>query len=470
MGLITRREVLSSLAGAGFAAAQVSRTLSAKPKKVVIAGGGIAGLCCGYELMKRGHEVTVLEAAGRVGGHVRTIRDGYADGLYVDAGAEHFTKPGYDLYWGYVKEFDLPYIADQRRQHMMRWIGDRMYSEEQLADAQVLAGMGFNQKEIDYLRRNPWWDLSSLYLDRYDNAFANEYEPFAAGLNELDHITIKELLEKDGASAAALQRLGGGGSALHEVWHHAILKRRGVPVFPTQVFRLAGGNSLLPETFGRHLGERVRLGCPVTAIRHGDSGVTVSFREYGKQAELSADYLVSCMSAVMLRQVPITPALPDGKRWAIENMPYYSATRPVLQARTKFWREEKISPNIQFNAGALEHVWSQAEDVKTERGLIVGTAQPGVKPEQALAVWRSRYPGKQDQIEAASIIDWSQDPWAMACETTTYRPGELAKFWPAAMEPAGRIHFAGAYCDNLNWGQEAATRSANRVALAIDRA
>ena len=38
------------------------------------------------------------------------------------------------------------------------------------------------------------------------------------------------------------------------------------------------------------------------------------------------------------------------------------------------------------------------------------------------------------------------------------------------MEPVGRVHFAGAYTDNLNWGQEAATRSANRVADAIDAA
>src|SRR5437762_14290506 len=31
--------------------------------------------------------------------------EGLADGLYVDAGAEHFTQPGYDRYWQYVKEF-----------------------------------------------------------------------------------------------------------------------------------------------------------------------------------------------------------------------------------------------------------------------------------------------------------------------------------------------------------------------------
>jgi len=38
------------------------------------------------------------------------------------------------------------------------------------------------------------------------------------------------------------------------------------------------------------------------------------------------------------------------------------------------------------------------------------------------------------------------------------------------MKPQGRIHFAGAYADNLNWGTEAATRSANRVANEIHKA
>ncbi|HET9321981.1 MAG TPA: FAD-dependent oxidoreductase, partial [Bryobacteraceae bacterium] len=74
-------------------------------KKVIVMGGGIAGLCCAYELMKRGHEVTVLEATGRTGGHVRTMHDPLTDGLYADVGAEHFYYPGYTAYWRYLREF-----------------------------------------------------------------------------------------------------------------------------------------------------------------------------------------------------------------------------------------------------------------------------------------------------------------------------------------------------------------------------
>ena len=351
---------------------------------MIIAGGGIAGLCCAYELIKRGHDVTVLEASGQVGGHVRTVRDGLADGLYVDAGAEHFTKPGYDLYWGYVRELNLAYMEDHRREQMMRWIDGRMCTEEELADPRVLGKMGFNQREIDFLRRHPWWDLRAPYVDRYMSAFTDEYKPFAAGLNELDGMTVSDLVKKEGGSAAGTRFAGGNGSALHAVWHAAILKQRGVPLFPTHVFRLIGGNSLLPDAFAKKLGDRVRLGCPVTAIRHGDTAATVSYREFGQEKQISGDYLVCCMSAVMLRQIPITPPLPEGKQWAVANVPYYSATRPVFQTRTKFWREQHVSMNLEFSHPALHHTWSMADDVNTQRGLIVGTGDPGARTEVSL--------------------------------------------------------------------------------------
>ena len=468
-GRCSRRWLLKAAVGSA-ALAVPARPAAARPKRVIVGGGGIAGLCCAYELMKRGHDVTLLEAAERAGGHVRTWREGLPDGLYVDAGAEHFTKPGYERYWSYVGEFKLPVFQDHRRDRFVRWLDGQPWTEEQLQDPKVLTSLGLNQREVDYLRRRQWWELPNLFFSSYADSIQDEYQPFHAGLDNLDAMSVNDLLKKDGASPAANRICGGSSSALQAVWHNAILKRRGVPLFPGGIYRIKGGNSQLPEAFAKALGDRVRLGCPVVGIEHGADRVTVRYREGGREQRLEGEYLVCCMSAVMLRQIPVTPAWPPAKRWAIENMPYYTATRPVFLARTKFWKEDRTTASIQIGDPSLEHVWSQAEDVETDRGLIAGTAQGGVKPEAALAVFKKHYPGKHQNIERAMVIDWSRDPWAMACETTGYKPGDLTRFWPRIIEPHGRVHFAGAYCDNLNWGQEAATRSAYRVAEAIHKA
>jgi monoamine oxidase len=446
------------------------RARAPHPRKVIVAGGGIGGLCCAYELMMRGHDVTLFEASGRTGGHVRTIHDGLADGLYADVGAEHFTKPGYDLYWGYVREFNLTPIYYPHREQLIRFINGKRYTDEDLANPQVLAGFGFNQREIDYLRQHPWWDLASLYFKPYLDSFPDEYKPFEAGLNNLDDVSFNDVLKKDGASSAAIEFVGTGGSALHMIWHAAVLNKRGVPWAPPVVYRLKGGNQMLPNAFAARLGERVHLGAPVTAIEHNDTGVRVTYRLATQERKMDADYLVCCMNAIVLRRIPVTPAWPEPKAYAVTNVAYDMYSRVVFQSRSAFWRQDGISTNWEGTDPNLTELWPMAEEVDTSRAVLVATAANSASADDSLAAFRKAYWGKPDDIEQTMIQTWANEPWSMACEVVNHRVGDLKKMWPALMEPVGRVHFAGAYTDNLNWGQEAATRSANRVADAIDRA
>src|SRR5258707_10649648 len=119
---------------------KTERPLSASNKKIIVAGAGITGLCCAYELMKAGHEVVVLEASGRYGGHVFTGRDGLSDGLYADFGADHITKPGYERFFDYINEFNLtalPYPNAEGSEAVydkdaMKMIGGKVYTAEEL--------------------------------------------------------------------------------------------------------------------------------------------------------------------------------------------------------------------------------------------------------------------------------------------------------------------------------------------------
>jgi monoamine oxidase len=472
---VHRRDVLKM--GATILAGSLSSPLSdARPqthhsKKVIIAGGGITGLSCGYELMKRGHEVVVLEAAGRPGGHVRTHREGLDDGLYADLGAEQFTNPGYALYWGYVKEFNLPYLYYPRRMGLVRFIAGKFRTEEDLHDRSFLGKLGFNQRECDFLAQNAWWNLPMLYFWPYVEKFKDEYKPYEAGLNHLDQTTLGDLLRKDGASDRAIRTIGDSdASALHVIWHAAILNLRGVPLFPPDVYRLKGGNQLMTDTLASKLEYRVRLNAALAGIERGGKGVRVTYRESGREKKMEGDYLVGCMSAVMLRLIPAKPAWPESKAFAINHVPYYSVARLVLQTKTPFWEEEGRSINWETPDTSLELLWRIAEEVHTRRAALMGWAEAGTSRKGALAAFNNFYPGKSSNIEKLIVHNWATDPWAMACETVSYPPGQLTKIWPIVIEPVGRVYFAGAYADNLNWGQEAGTRSARRVVEAIDQA
>ena len=89
----------------------------------------------------------------------------------------------------------------------------------------------------------------------------------------------------------------------------------------------------------------------------------------------------------------------------------------------------------------------------------------------ALAVLNKRYPGtNRPTVEQTLVHKWASDPWSAWCERLPYPLGQLHRFWPHVLTPVGRIHFVGCNADNMNWGMDAATRSANRIAQAIDRA
>src|SRR4051812_16572083 len=77
---MNRRAFLAVAAGGVLTGAE-------KRGKVIIAGAGMAGLSCAWELRKRGYEVVVLEGQGRAGGRVETLREGLAPGLTAETGA-----------------------------------------------------------------------------------------------------------------------------------------------------------------------------------------------------------------------------------------------------------------------------------------------------------------------------------------------------------------------------------------------
>lgn len=478
----------SSLVGLGFSAMPFysKQNRAERPvanprvkKKVIVAGAGIAGLCCAYELMKMGHEVVVLEAAGRYGGTVLSVHDGLADGLYADYGAENFTKPGYENYWKYIDEFDIPVIPYYHRVNTLNRVDDEWLSESDQQQRQqdaIKKSGGLNQREKRAVSENEnvstYVSLEKLYLEPYLEKFDDEYQPFGVGYDELDTVPVSDIYKKEGASKAALQLLGGGGtSALNKLWQTYIMKKRGY-WGPIDLFRIKEGNEVLPKEFAKRLGTRVKLGCNILEIQNDTAGVAVTYREFGEDKKISADFIANCLPVTALRNVIITPDLPAEKKFILDNISYEQKSRVVFQARSEFWKKDDVSINLTFNHPFLQTIWRVAEEVDTPRTVLMAKAPSGVNPLRTLATFKELYPGdaKNIDIEQVLIKDWSTDTFTPGCEREGFPMGTLNSYWPHLIRPDKRMHFAGGYADNRSWGMEAATNSANRVANEIDQA
>jgi monoamine oxidase len=469
-----------TIAGSPAAEAQIANPQRAGTgRRVIVAGAGITGLCCAFELMQRGVDVTVLEASGRYGGHVFTGHDGLSDGLWADYGADHLTKPGYEHYFRYVEAFGLeavPYPNAEgsplpANNGQLTQLGGKFYTDAMLADGATLKSLGLNEKEIAFLSRHPWYELPQLYLADYLARFHDPSQPFGNGCDELDAIDLDTLYARAGASRRARDYLGGQQvNALYGLWRFAVMKERGIPLSEGETFHLKGGNEELPKMFAARLGARVRLNHPITSIEQNAQGVTVTFTAFGydEPQTMRADYLVNCISLPVFRRIPVTPALSPAKQYVVDNLSYSSHPFFVFEAESKFWLEDGFTNlAMSFEHPDISSIWVVPETPKSTRVILKAFGPSGLSPERVLAAFREIYPGKRDTIVQALTYDWSKNQFSPTCEMEPFAPGTLRRFWPEIMKPDGRLYFAGTYADPLSRGMESCVRSAARVAQEI---
>ena len=186
-------------------------------RHIIVIGAGLSGMCAAYLLQQASQRVTVLEARNRAGGRILTLRDGFADGLYADAGAGRIADIHHrTLAW--IEHFGLalePMYPDAGR-----LIGERNGRPVAGSDAACLSSHDIHHILMSLVP----WDAQSSKLH----------------------------------AARTLAR----NSLIKPIW-----------------YRIQGGMDLLPRAFADRVDGAIRYGAAATAIRRDAHGIEVMFHE-----------------------------------------------------------------------------------------------------------------------------------------------------------------------------------------------
>ncbi len=77
-------------------------------RRVLVLGAGMSGLTAALALLRRGHDVTIIETQDRIGGRLFSLPLG--DGMFTEAGGGHF-RSNMPYVLNYITQFKLPLLA-----------------------------------------------------------------------------------------------------------------------------------------------------------------------------------------------------------------------------------------------------------------------------------------------------------------------------------------------------------------------
>jgi len=438
---------------------------------VVVVGAGLAGLRAAELLHKAGSPVVVLEARGRPGGRVHTIRAPFAEGLSAEAGAIRI-PPQHETVIQLAKEHNLNLVPFES-------LGGSALVTIRGVTAQVPEDL---KRVTDALALKP--EESGLgqaaLLQRYvgdlppDLADPNPAAEAYAEWRSYDQITWPAWLRSRGASddAIALMTLGGDSrelSALYVLRQFALLQKA------SQFYKIHGGMDQLPRAMARALGAVVRYNAEVVRVEHGEAAVELGYVERGRKKTVRASRVILAIPFSTLRQIDVRPGFSSEKTKAIAELPYFPATRLLLQCRSNFWQAMGLSGTARGDQPA--EMWDCSYDVDATRGIL-GATVGGELGQTFSGMTRARamrfgtqlvartFPKVSGQFERGAVYRWALDGWARGA-FAVFHPGQMSAIMPDIARPEGRIHFAGEHTSSWMGWMQGALESGERAAREV---
>ncbi|WP_142354795.1 flavin monoamine oxidase family protein [Bacillus vallismortis] len=454
------------------------------PKHIIVVGAGLAGLVSASLLKNAGHRVTILEASGRVGGRVCTLRSPFTDGLYFNVGPMRIPNI-HMLTLEYIKKFRLPTnvfinksLMDiiytngiktrlhlfERHPQILRYPVAR---NEQGKTAEELL-LSVLQPILHFIYQNParnWLIVEKQYKNDSLSSFLGTYFSYGA----IDMMGV--LLDMEAYM----------GMSLVEVLRESILFTS-----PTHFYEITGGMDRLPSAFLPQLKTNILYHQKMMKVSQNATSVTIhcQHQQTAEHVTFTADLAIITIPFSTLRFVKVEPyhSFSYYKRRAIRELNYMNATKIGLEFKRRFWEKAgqrggksitdlpiRFSYYPSTGIGENGHAVVLASYTWADEALMWDSLSEGERIQYSLLNLSEIYGDiVWAEFVSGASFSWSQNPYS-AGAFTAMEPGQELELYPYIPVPEGRVHFAGEHASFTHAWMQGAIESGIRAAYEVKR-
>lgn len=445
---------------------------SATAPRIVIVGGGMAGLNAACQLKGQGLRTRIYDANKRSGGRMFTGHDLMGPGLSTELGGE-FIDSNHEDILALARHFQLPLYdvagaSEQSLKAEAYFFEGRHFTEEQLVEAfrPVAARM---KADVDLLGE----------IINHENA---------GGGKALDNTSLAQYLDNIGATGW-LRRLlevayvteygldAAEQSSLNLLWLISTDLQDGVKLLgeSDERYKIQGGNQRLVDAMAREVGDQLHLEHRLLKIKARNAGYTLCFSSpNGATLDVDADIVIMALPFSLLREVEMELELPAVKQKAIRELGYGNCSKVMAGFDRRLWREQGYGGNV-YSDEPFQLGWDNTRMQPGEVGGITfytggaqavaagdGTAEAQVR--RLLPGLNKVFPGVEAlHNDRASRFHWPSYPWSKGAYAA-YRVGQWTTIGGAEIQPVGNLLFAGEHCSSNYQGFMNGAAETGRIA------
>lgn len=437
-----------------------------KNPKIVVIGGGLAGLTAAYRLQQKGMDVELYEARDRVGGRVLTVD---VSGTLAELGGQSITDGGTApniLKLIHELNLELTKLQVPMSHHFFDGndlvsIKEKPFDKEKLkAQLNHLQSSCRNMKEV----------LDAL-LEK-DSVF---YRSIAARLAAYEGGTIETLSSQ--YVETLFYMLSGGLCAVHQS-------------DPVNFAAIQGGNSKLPEKIAEILGSKLHTNMPLTQVSEESNGAyTLTFENREK---VQADVLILAIPCSVLERISFQTGIIDQSRLdAMQSLSYGTNAKILVPFHgipsTRMYLVEDHKVNFFWSDSILTMYYSGEASLFSDDAIssMCTRSQPALDAVFKNLCFSSKpavYAKDKAFVRYDSPVgySWPNDPYARGSysyikagqekllASTHQEHGETFNTLFAPIK--GKLYFAGEHTtiqEDIRGTMEAACESGERCARAI---